>query len=411
MERNNMKIENIPIDKIKPYDKNPRRNDRGVDIVAKSIKEFGFLVPVVIDKNGEVIAGHTRIKAAEKLGLKEVPCIYATDLNQEQVKAFRIMDNKSAEYSRWDWGLLKEEFLELKNLDFNLELTGFSGPEIDWLLGLDEEEIQARNPKYNISEGEIWKLGNHKIICGDSRNKEVFEKLMGGGKKVKLCITSPPYNMGKGKMYDNYEDNLDSEAYIKLNLDVLKNVVKYLEGYIFWNLSYNMNSRWEFIDIFYKIIHETGLKFLENIIWDKGHGMPVNSRGALTREYEQVLVAADEDTIQKEISYSFIGHNTDKVIFRKEGFKGLTNYWRISTNKTQTKEHRAAFPLEVPTRAIRLMTDEGDLICDPFGGIGTTLIAAERTKRKAFLIEKEPIYCSFIIERWENLTGNKAEKV
>ena len=212
-------------------------------------------------------------------------------------------------------------------------------------------------------------------------------------------------------MYDNYEDNMDSQAYIELNLEVLKNAVKYLKGYVFWNLSYNMNSRWEFIDIFYRIIHETGLKFLENIIWDKGHGMPVNSREALTREYEQVLVAADEDTIQKEISYSFIGHNTDKVIFRKEGFKGLTNYWRISTNKTQTKEHRAAFPLEVPTRAIRLMTDENDIVMDPFGGIGTTLIAAERSKRKCYLIEKDPIYCSFIIERWENITNQKAEKI
>lgn len=406
-----MEIKTIKISEIIHYNKNPRKNDRAVEIIEKSIKEFGFLVPIVLDKNNEIVAGHTRVKAAEKLGIKEIPSIYAKNLTPEQVKAFRIMDNKSHEYAKWDWKLLKEEFQELKDLNFDLELTGFSGPEIDWLLGLEEDEVKTRNPKYNISDGEIWKLGDHKIICADSRKNEAFEKLMGGGKKIKLCVTSPPYNMGKSKMYDNYEDNLDSKAYVELNLDVMKNVVKYLKGYIFWNLSYNMNSRWEFIDIFYRIIHETGLKFLENIIWDKGHGMPVNSREALTREYEQVLVAADEDTIQKEITYSFIGSNTDKIIFRKEGFKGLTNYWRISTNRTQTKEHRAAFPLEVPTRAIRLMTDENDIIFDPFGGIGTTLIAAERSKRRCYLIEKNPIYCSFIVERWENITGKKAEKL
>ena len=176
-----MEIKTIKISEIIPYDKNPRRNDRAAEIVEKSIKEFGFLVPIILDKNNEVVAGHTRIKAAEKLGIKEIPCIYATDLTKEQVKAFRIMDNKSHEYSRWDWKLLKEEFQELKDLNFDLELTGFSGPEIDWLLGLEEDEVKTRNPKYNISDGEIWKLGDHKIICADSRKSEAFEKLMGGG--------------------------------------------------------------------------------------------------------------------------------------------------------------------------------------------------------------------------------------
>jgi DNA modification methylase len=187
--------------------------------------------------------------------------------------------------------------------------------------------------------------------------------------------------------------------------------MRYLKGYVFWNLSYNMKSRWEFIEIFYRIIHETDLQFLEKITWDKGHGLPINSPKGLTREYEQILVAGDEDTIQKEISFAVIGNNTDKVIFRKNGYKGLTNYWRISTEKTQTEEHRAAFPLELPMRAIRLMTDEGDLIFDPFGGIGTTLIAAEKTKRRCFMVELDPIYCSFIIERWENVTGKKAVKI
>ena len=405
-----MEIENIDIKKIIPYEKNPRRNEEGVDIVTKSIKEFGFQQPIIIDKKNTIIAGHTRLKAAIKLGLKKAPVVRVEELSENQIKAFRLMDNKSHEYSKWNIDLLKEELTELQGDNFNLELTGFTGAEIDWLLGLDEEELKLRKPKYQIKLGDIYQCGDHKVMCADSQDHLAYDILL-EKETIKLCVTSPPYNMGKSKMYNNYEDDLDSQQYIEMNLLVLKNMIRYLKGYVFWNLSYNMNSRWQFIDIFYRMIHETNLKFLEKITWDKGHGMPINSPKALTREYEQILVAADEDTIQKEISYSLIGHNTDKVIFRKRGFKGLTNYWRISTENTQTPEHRAAFPLEMPTRAIRLMSDEGDLVFDPFAGIGTTLITAEKTNRRSIMVELDPIYCSFIIERWENLTGNKAEKI
>ncbi len=393
-----MEIEKIPINKIILYEKNPRKNDQAVDIVVKSIREYGFLVPIVVDKNNEIIAGHTRLKAAIKLKLKEVPVIKADKLSKDQVKAFRLMDNKSSEYARWDIPLLKEELLFLKEDNFDLELTGFSGPEIDWLLGLDEEKPEFRDPKYAINLGEIWKLGEHRLMCADSMDHLAYDRLF-QDKKIKLCVTSPPYNMGKGKMYKNYADDLESQRYIDLNIMVLKNLLRYLKGYVFWNLSYNMNSRWQFIDIFYRMIHETDLKFLEKITWDKGHGMPINSPQGLTRDYEQILIAGDEETIQKEISYAMIGHNTDKVIFRKRGFKALTNYWRITTENTQTSEHRAAFPMELPMRAIRLMSDEGDLIFDPFGGIGTTLLAAEKAKRICYIVELDPVYCSFIIER------------
>ena len=405
-----MEIENINIKEIIPYEKNPRKNEEAVEIVAKSIKEFGFQQPIIIDKNKVIIAGHTRLKAAIKLGFKEVPIVRAENLTPDQVKAFRLMDNKSHEYARWDISLLKEELIELKGENYNLDLTGFTGAEIDWLLGLDEEKIKLRTPKYQIKVGDIYQCGKHKVMCADSKDILAYDVLF-EKETIKLCVTSPPYNMGKGKMYDNYDDDQDSQQYIDMNLAVLKNLMRYLKGYVFWNLSYNMNSRWQFIDIFYRMIHETDLKFLEKITWDKGHGMPISSKAALTREYEQILVAADEDTIQKEISYAMIGHNTDKIIFRKKGFKGLTNYWRISTENTQTPEHRAAFPLELPTRAIRLMTDEGDLVFDPFAGIGTTLIAAEKTNRKGYMVELDPVYCSFIIERWENLTGKKAKKL
>ncbi len=405
-----MKIEQIPVEQIKPYDKNPRKNEKAVDIVAKSIKEFGFKVPIILDKNMEIIAGHTRLKAAIKLKLKTVPIIRADELNDEQVKAFRIMDNKSAEYASWDIEKLKIELTELKEDSYDLDLTGFSGAEIDWLLGLgDEERKKSKQAKYQINKGDIYQCGDHKVMCANALDHLSMDVLM-NKEKIKLCITSPPYNM-KGDLYEHYEDNLDSKEYINLNLGAVKNLIRHLEGYVFWNLSYNMQSRWEFIEIFHQIITTTDLKFLENIVWDKGHGLPIHSQRALTRRYENILVAGTEDSIQKELSYSFIGTNIDKIAFDKTGQKALTNYWRIDTNKSQTDEHRAAFPLGVPTKAIRLMTKEGDIVLDCFGGTGTTLIAAENTKRKARIIELDPWYCSFIIERWEDSTKKKAELI
>ncbi len=405
-----LEIKYLPIEDIKPYKKNPRKNDKAVEIVEKSIKEFGFKNPIILDKNHEIIAGHTRLRAANKLKLKEVPVIYAEDLTEEQVKAFRIMDNKSTEYAYWNIDLLKEELEELKDLNFDLDLTGFNGAEIDYLLGIsDEEKKKSKQAKYQIEEGEIYECGDHLVMCADATDQLALDVLL-NGEKIKLCITSPPYNM-KGDLYGKYKDDLDSKAYIELNLRTIKNLVRHLEGYIFWNLSYNFNSRWEFIEIFHQIITETDLKFLENIIWDKGHGLPIMSQRGLTRQYENILVAGMGETVQKELTYSFIGSNVDKVIFNKHGQKALTNYWRIETRKTQTEEHRAAFPIELPTKAIRIMTKEEDIILDCFGGTGTTMIAAENTKRKARMMELDPWYCSFIIERWEESTGKTAKKM
>ncbi len=404
-----MEIINKKVSEIIPYEKNPRKNDRAVDIVIKSIKEFGFKVPIILDNDNVIIAGHTRLKAAIKLGLDEVPVIMAEELKPEQVKAFRLMDNKSHEYSGWNWKLLKEELIELQEMKTDLELTGFNEAEITNLLGVEEEDITGNPPKYDIKIGDVWKLGEHRLICGNSTDKEAISMVL-NGHKIKLCITSPPYNMAAG-MYKNYKDNLESKEYIELNIKTIKNIEPHLEGYIFWNLSYNKNSRWEFIEIFHRIIKETDLRFLENIIWDKGHGLPISSPDMLTRAYEMILVVGEEETIQKELTSTFVGTNLDKIYLHKKGFKALTNYWRIMSKYSQSEEHKAAFPVALPLKAIQLMTDKLEIIFDPFAGTGTTLIAAEKSGRKACLIELLPNYCSYIIERWERLTGKKAEKL
>ena len=209
----------------------------------------------------------------------------------------------------------------------------------------------------------------------------------------------------------DYKDDLPSKEYIDLNLETIKNIIPYLKGYIFWNLSYNINSRWEFIEIYYRIIKETGLKFLENIIWDKGIGLPIISPKILRRTYEQILVVGDEETIQMELDYNFIGTNQDKIYFKKDGIKALTNYWRITPSGNQTEANKATFPITLPKRAIIIMTDKEDYVLDPFAGMGTTAIACEELKRNCLLIEQSERYCSYILERWENITGKTAIKL
>ncbi|KKL15469.1 hypothetical protein LCGC14_2505310 [marine sediment metagenome] len=191
-----MKIDKIPISEVIPYEKNPRKNDQGVDIVANSIEKFGFRNPIILDKGNVVIAGHTRLKAAQKLRLTEVPVIWADDLSEDQVKALRIMDNKSAERSEWDFELLKDEFYSLENTDY-FEFTGFFPDEISriWDKETKEDDFEIpKEPKYKIEQGEIWILGEHRLMCGDSTKKEDVGALMGEN-KADMVFTDPPYNV------------------------------------------------------------------------------------------------------------------------------------------------------------------------------------------------------------------------
>lgn len=175
-----LQITYLPIEGVKPYSNNPRKNKKAVDIVKKSIQAFGFRNPIIIDKNNVIIAGHTRLEAAKQLEFQEVPVIYAEDLTPEQVNAFRIMDNKSNEYATWDEDLLKVELECLKRYGLDLELTGFRETEINRILSEDikESNIGNKPAKYEIKQGDIYQLGEHKIICGDSTKQEIVDKLL-----------------------------------------------------------------------------------------------------------------------------------------------------------------------------------------------------------------------------------------
>jgi len=223
-----IKIEQISIDEIKPYEKNPRNNDNAVDKVATSIKQFGFKVPIIIDKNNVIVAGHTRYKAAQKLNLNLLPCIVTDDLTDEQIKAFRLADNKVAEFSEWDFDLLKQELLDLENFDLDMSEFGFN-----FDLESDEEQTEVIEDEIpqeveSVAKlGDIWQLGNHRVMCGDSTSITDLQKLM-SDEKADMVFTDPPYGMKKekdGVANDNlnYDDLLEfNRQWIPLSFDALK---------------------------------------------------------------------------------------------------------------------------------------------------------------------------------------------
>ena len=284
-----MDILNLRLDEIKPYEKNPRNNDNAVDAVAASIREFGFKVPIIIDKDNVIVAGHTRYKAATKLGLKEVPCIKADDLNEEQIKAFRLADNKVSEQATWDFDLLNEE---LFGLTMDMEQFGFDMPEEEEEnkeIIEDEAPEPPAEPKSKL--GQIYQLGNHRLMCGDSTNEEDVAKLM-NGVKADMVFTDPPYGMKKesdGVANDNlnYDDLLKfNKLWIPLTFNFLKNVGSW---YCWGTDEPLMDIYSEILKPMKKQVGEMKLTFRNLITWDKGNGF-----GQLSADYRMYPIADEK---------------------------------------------------------------------------------------------------------------------
>ena len=407
--KENLKIEYVDVKTLKENKYNPKQMTQKEEIdLEKSIVEFGVVDPLIVnnaqERRGIIIGGHQRYKIYRKLKFEKVPVIWLNipDLRKEQELCLRLSKNTG----EWDWDLLANINEDL------LTNVGFESEELDKIFHFsdkDADEVPEVRKKTDIKQGDLFKLGNHRLMCGDSTKREDMERLMGGS-KVKLCFTSPPYNMG-GNLYQNYKDNLKSEQYISFNIKAINTIRSILRGFIFWNISYNKNTRWEFIEILHRIITETGLRFMELIIWDKGHGTPVMSKEMLTRSYEPILMAGDQAEIDKDFEIFCIAGTEKKLYFNKKTNRGITNYWRINTTDIQRPEISACYPVTIPTKGILLTTGRGDNLIDPFGGSGSTLIAAERTGRKCFMMEIDPIYCQLIIDRWEKYTEKRAIKI
>ena len=390
-----MQIEIADINSIKPYENNPRKlSDTAIEKVAMSLKEYGFRQPIVVDKDRVIVAGHTRFRASKKLGLKNVPISIIDNLTEEQINAYRIADNRTAEESEWDNELLKMEIKELEAKDFKLDLLGFNDEQLNDLLfeekqGLTDEDEVPEAPEEPISKlGDIWKLGNHRVMCGDSTKSEDFDKLM-QNEKANVVYTDPPYNINYGnikhekfKMRDIKNDSMDKFQYREFCTKFIENLKQRCDGIFYCWGAQGKDGR-----LLFTILDD----YLHNsttIMWYKDQF--TLGRGKYHNQYEPC----------------WFGWNKSGESFIDD--RKLVNVWNHKRPK-KSDLHPTMKPIELIEIGLTHSTKIDDIVLDCFLGSGSTLIACEKLKRKCYGMELDPKYCDVIIKRWENFTGKKAE--
>lgn len=399
-------IEQINIETLKPYKNNARvHSPEQIKQIANSIKEFGFNVPVLIDKDNTIISGHGRVEAARRINFKTIPTIKIEHLTEEQKKAYIIADNQIALNSEWDISLLSSE---LKELDDKIDLSnlGFDQKELAELLkpdeveGLTDEDEVPEKPEKPISKlGDIWILGNHRVMCGDSINEDTYKKIL-DDKICNITFTSPPYNVGSlnidgnsttEKKYNNFEDNMSLDEYDKFINTNLTYLLQYSEE-VFYNIGLVQDNKKSIFDL----IHNFKNKFKDIIYWKKSSVAPHIQKGIINNLVEFILTFGDGK--RKFKNPQFTQGSYFNVI---EGKNASGNQY--------SKIHKATFPVYLPENIIKNFTSINSLILDCFGGTGTTLIACEKLNRICYMIELDPKYCDVIVKRWENYTGKKAK--
>lgn len=425
------------ITRIKPYPQNPRVNDAAVEAVARSIREFGFRQPIVVDADGMIVVGHTRWKAALKLGLKRVPVHVASELTPAQCKAYRIADNQTASIADWDFTLLPVELADLKELDFDLNLLGFAPDDLAKLLdgdlanGLtDPDEVPEPPDQATTQSGDLWLLGDHRLMCGDSSKPEDVDRLLDGA-PVHLINTDPPYNVKVEPRSNNaiaagnssfgafpkkrtqhqalarhpekskpttkklrakdrpLENDFVSDAEFDRLLDAwFGNMARVLQPgreFYIWGGYANCGN-------YPPVLKKHELYFSQAIIWVKEH--PVITRKDFMGNHEWCFYGW-----RLGAGHKFLGPNN------------ATDVWSIKKVNPQSMVHLTEKPVELAVRAMQYSSLPGEHVLDLFGGSGSTLIAAQQTGRKAFLMELDPLYCDVIVQRFRNFTGKDAVRV
>ena len=413
---------------IRPYEQNPRLNDNAVEAVAASLAEFGFRQPIVIDSDGVIIAGHTRYKAAKKLGLMRVPVHVAIDLTPEQVRAYRIADNQTGGIADWNYEILPIEIASLRDSGFDLSSLGFSEKTLVQLLessvahGMVDPDAIPEPPDEPVTQpGDLYILGDHRLLCGDSANPEHVDQLLDGN-VIHLCHTDPPYNVkveprsnnailagvssfglsddakaglkiglvqkARAKDRPLINDSVSDEEFGRLLDGWFGNIARaLLPGHAFyiWGGYANLAS-------YPAIFRKHGLYFSQAIVWDKQH--PVLTRKDFMGAWEMAFYGWSEGA-----GHRFFGPNN------------ATDLWHVKKVPSQKMVHLTEKPVELAVSAIRYSSKPGENVLELFGGSGSTLIACEQTGRRCFAMELDQLYCDVIVRRWEEFTGEKAGRI
>jgi DNA modification methylase len=430
-----MKIEWRKLSSIEPYPGNPRYNDAAVNAVAASLREFGFRQPIVVDAEGVIVCGHTRYKAAQKLGLEKVPVHIAKDLTPEQIRAYRIADNQSADLSDWNYDLLPIELAGLKEASYDLGLLGFDQDELARLLDpgindgqCDPDEVPEPPDEATTKPGDLWILGEHRLLCGDSSKPDDVDRLL-DGQSVHLVNTDPPYNVKVEPRSNNAiaaglssfpgtthhqkldverhpekarptsrklrakdrplaNDFLSEQEFERLLTAWFGNLARVLDagrGFYIWGGYANVGN-------YPPVLKACELYFSQAIIWVKEH--PVLTRKDFMGNHEWCFYGWKQGA-----AHVYLGPDN------------ATDVWSVKKVNPQSMIHLTEKPVELAARAMQYSSRFGENVIDLFGGSGSTLIAAQQTGRRAFLMELDPLYCDVIVQRYEKFTGRKAERI
>jgi DNA modification methylase len=464
-----LQIEKLKIEKLIPAEYNPRKDlkpgDKEYEKLKRSILEFGYVEPVIWNKTtGRVVGGHQRLKILHDLGQTITDCV-VVELDETKEKALNLALNKIQ--GEWDEDKLSSLMAELNATTFDVSLTGFDADEIGELLGLkdevEEDDFDEEVPAEPICRpGDIWLLEKHRLLCGDSADKEAVERLM-AGEKVNCVITSPPYAMQRKDDYGG----IPPDDYPAWFLRIAKNVYQVLDetGSFFVNIKEHVERGQRSLYVFKTIMAmvEDGWRYVDQLIWTKT-GLPGGWTNRLRNDFEPVHFFTKKEEIDWMVQpveidteklsglpldlvdmYEDIFHFTrsEKIKFKPRAVGKLSDKIRVSSRANKSKgksgnisvsgkfkkgiaragnvlqitgnqdslKHSAVFPVKLPAFFIKLTTDTGDVIYEPFGGSGTTLMAAEQLERKCYVMELSPGYCDLIVRRWESFTGKTAKRL
>jgi len=399
-----LKIEQVKLDALIPYARNSRtHSDAQVAQIAASIKEFGFTNPVLIDETGSIIAGHGRVMAARKLAIADVPSIRLTHLTEAQKKAYVIADNKLALNAGWDDEMLAVELTDLKDMGFDLDLSGFSTDEIEALLaptgteGLTDEDAVPDVPEAPVTVlGDVWLMGKHRVMCGDSTSIDAVEKLL-DGQEPNTMVTDPPYGVNLDQSWR--DKALGSKALGKGNNQLVENDDR-ADWYDVWalfrgNVAYVWHAS-AFTDVVMDSLRRADFEVKQQIIWNKS--VMVMGRSDYHFKHEPCWYA-----IRKNKNHNWVGDRKQTTIWDA----APPNHIMGGSNEEKTS-HPTQKPAALYERAYLNHTNMGEYIYEPFGGSGTAVIVCEKTGRRSLTMELDPKYCDVIVQRWQEFTGQTA---